>query len=146
MIEFLSTGAAPASCGGSTEAQALPLPPASLGAMSKKASRSRLARRVAAAAASTLEDLFGQTGFAGGGLRGGSWARRLNGFVLHAMRDVFGVALSGDIRVRARAKTPLDITGHLVVRGRLPGTLTLDRLELSGRLGGAHVRVRLAAA
>jgi pimeloyl-ACP methyl ester carboxylesterase len=146
MIEFVSTGATPASCGGSTEAQALPLPAASLGAKSKKASRSGLVRRVAAAAASTLEDLFGQTGFAGGGLRGGSWARRPNGFVLHAMRDVFGVALSGDITVRASAKTPLDITGHLVVRGRLAGELTLGRLELSGRLGGAHVRVRLAAA
>jgi pimeloyl-ACP methyl ester carboxylesterase len=146
MIEFLSTGAAPASCPGSKEAQALPLPAASLGPRFKNASRSRLAGRVAAAAASTLEDLFGQTSFAGGGLRGGSWARRPDGFVLHAMRDVPGVAVSGQIRVPANARSPLEISGHLVVRGRLAGELTLHTLTLSGRLGAAHVRARLAAA
>jgi hypothetical protein len=146
MIEFLSTGAAPASCPGSKEAQALPLPAGSLGARSKNASGSRLAGRAAAAAASTLEDLFGQTSFAGGGLRGGSWARRPDGFVLHAMRDVPGVALSGKISVRANATSPLEITGHLIVRGRLAGELTLHGLTLSGRLGGARVRTRLAAA
>jgi pimeloyl-ACP methyl ester carboxylesterase len=80
MIEFIAAGQAPVSCPGSSEAQALPLPPSSLGEVPAAASSSRLAGQVAAAATMTLEDLFGQTGFSGGGLRGGYWALRPDGF------------------------------------------------------------------
>ena len=93
----------------------------------------------------TLEDLFGQTNFAGGGLRGGSWALGLHGWVLHGMLDVPGVALSGSIRVGDDATSLLAISGHLSVRGRLAGELTLRGLTLSGRVGGARVQAHLAA-
>jgi pimeloyl-ACP methyl ester carboxylesterase len=145
MIEFLATGRSPASCQGSKEAQAIPLPPSSLSDVHAAASSSREAGRVAAAAAMTLEDLFGQTGFAGGGLRGGSWTLQLHGFVLHGMVDVSGVALSGTIRVEANPMGSLAITGHLTVRGRLLGELTLRGLTLRGRVGGAPVHAHLAA-
>jgi pimeloyl-ACP methyl ester carboxylesterase len=145
MIEFLATGQAPASCPGSKEAQTIPLPPSSLSEVHAAASSSREARRVAAAAAMTLEDLFGQSGFAGGGLRGGSWALQLHGFKLHGMVDVPGVALSGTIRVEASPMGSLAITAHLTVRGRLAGELTLRGRALSGRVGGALVHARLAA-
>ena len=36
---------------------------------------------------------------AGGGLRGGYWIRRAEGFALHGMVDVRGVAVSGNVRV-----------------------------------------------
>jgi pimeloyl-ACP methyl ester carboxylesterase len=146
MIAFLTAGRAPASCPAPSEAQALPLPPASLSEVPAAASSSRLAGRVAAAAAMTLEDVFGQTSFSGGGLRGGSWTQGLHGFVLHGMLDVSGVALSGSVLVGGAA-TPgsPDITAHLSVSGRLAGTLTLRGLTLSGRIGGASVQARLAA-
>jgi pimeloyl-ACP methyl ester carboxylesterase len=142
MIEFLANGDAPASCPPSSEPQALALPPPSLAQVVPAASRSRLAGRVATAAAITLEDLFGQTSFSGGGLRGGSWTRQPDGLALHGMLDVPGVALSGAIRL---ADSIGAITGHLRVRGRLSGELTLRGLRLSGRLGGARVHTRLAA-
>jgi pimeloyl-ACP methyl ester carboxylesterase len=145
MIEFLVTGQAPASCRGSSEAQAVPLPPSSLGEVHTAPSSSREAGRVAAAAAMTLEDLFGQTGFSGGGLRGGYWALRPDGLALHSMIDVPGVALSGTIRVERDTTGPLAITAHLTVRGRLAGELTLRGRTLSGRVGGALVHARLAA-
>jgi hypothetical protein len=93
----------------------------------------------------TLEDLFGQTTPWGGGLRGGDWELGANGFALHGMLDVPGVALSGSVRVGADITGSLKISGHLTVRGRLPGTLALRGLTLSGRVGGARVRARLAA-
>jgi hypothetical protein len=93
----------------------------------------------------TLEDLFGQTRPFGGGLRGGYFALQASGFVLHGMRDVPGVALSGVVNVRANFAGSLQTNGHLSVRGRLAGTLTLRWLALSGRVGGAPVRARLAA-
>jgi pimeloyl-ACP methyl ester carboxylesterase len=145
MIEFLAAGQAPASCPRSSEAQALPLPPSSLGEVPTAASSSRLAGQVAAAATMTLEDLFGQPSFSGGGLRGGYWARRPDGFALHGMIDVPGVALSGIIRVKLDRTGSLAITAHLTVRGRLAGELTLRGLTLSGRVGGALVHARLAA-
>jgi pimeloyl-ACP methyl ester carboxylesterase len=145
MIEFLAVGQPPTSCPGSSEAQALPLPPSSLGEVPAAPSSSRLAGQVAAAAAMTLEDLFGQTGFAGGGLRGGSWALQLHGFELHGMIDVPGVALSGTILGKLDRTGSLAITAHLTVRGRLAGELTLRGLTLSGRVGGALVHARLAA-
>jgi pimeloyl-ACP methyl ester carboxylesterase len=142
MIEFLASGQAPASCPPSSEAQALPLPPSSLAPLAPAASRSRLAGQVATAAAITLEDLFGQTGISGGGLCGGDWTLNARGYALHGMLDVPGVALSGAIRP---GDTVGSITGHLSVRGRLAGELTLHGLTLSGRVAGAQVHARLAA-
>jgi hypothetical protein len=145
MIEFLAAGQAPASCLASSEAQALPLPPSSLGEVPAAASSSPLAGQVAAAATMTLEDLFGQTSFSGGGLRGGYWTLQPDGFALHGMIDVPGVALSGTIRVGHDTTGPLPITAHLTVGGRLAGQLALRGLTLSGRVGGALVHARLAA-
>ncbi len=146
MIEFLASGQASASCPGTAEPQALPLPPASLGRVATAASRSRLAGRVASAAAITLEDLFGQTGLQGGGLRGGAWTIQRRGFVLRRMIDVPGVALSGPVRVRTTGSSrTLAITARLRVSGRLTGELTLHGRTLSGRLGGAVVHARLGA-
>jgi pimeloyl-ACP methyl ester carboxylesterase len=145
MIEFLATGHAPTSCPGSSEAQTLPLPPPSLGKVRAAASSSREAGRIAAAAAMTIEDLFGQTGFDGGGLRGGAWTLRPHGYLLHGMTDVPGAALSGTIRVSATKTGTLTITAHLTVHGRLTGKLTLHGLTLNGRVGGTPVHARLAA-
>jgi pimeloyl-ACP methyl ester carboxylesterase len=146
MIEFLATGHAPASCPGSSEAQTLPLPPPSLGKVRAAASSSREAGRVTAAAAMTLEDLFGQTSFDGGGLRGGDWTLRAHGYELHGMTDVPGVALSGAINVKGSPTGLLPaISGHLTVRGRLTGKLTLHGLTLTGRVGGTPVHTHLAA-
>ncbi|MGO9321659.1 MAG: alpha/beta hydrolase [Solirubrobacteraceae bacterium] len=145
MIEFLTAGQAPASCPGSSEPQALPLPPSSLSRLPAAASGSRVAGQVATAAAMTIEDLFGQTSFSGGGLRGGYWAQQPVGFVLHGMIDVPGVALSGAIHVSGSLTGLPAISGHLTVRGRLAGTLTLHGLALSGRVGGAPAHARLAA-
>jgi pimeloyl-ACP methyl ester carboxylesterase len=142
MIEFLASGQAPASCPPSSEPQALPLPPSSLAQVAPAASRSRLAGQVATATAITLEDLFGQTSFSGGGLRGGDWTRNARGFALHGMLDVPGLALSGAIRL---ADSIGAISGHLRVGGRLSGALTLRGLMLSGRVGGARLHTRLAA-
>ncbi|HYB23435.1 MAG TPA: alpha/beta fold hydrolase [Solirubrobacteraceae bacterium] len=152
MIEFLAAGHAPASCPPSSEAQALPLPPASLAQVAPAASPSRLSGRVAAAAAMTVEDMLGQKGIGGGGLRGGYWelsaiSLELSaaGFALHGMVDVPGVALSGTIRIREGAEVLPEITGHLFVRGRLAGRLTLHGRTLTGLIGGARVHARLAA-
>jgi pimeloyl-ACP methyl ester carboxylesterase len=145
MIEFLTAGQAPASCPASKEPQALALPPASLSQVRPARSRSRLAGQVAAAATMTLEDLFGQPNLSGGGLRGGDWTLRPDGFALHGMIDVPGVALSGSIRVKPGSKRSLALTAHLTVRGRLAGELTLHGLTLSGRVGGALVHTHLAA-
>jgi len=153
MVEFIASGRAPASCAPSGEPPALPLPPSSLARVTPAASRSRLAGRVASAAAITLEDLLGQTSFAGGGLRGGYWELGLGegasssiGYRLHDMRDVPGVELSGRIHLREGA-TPgeVELSGQLTVRGRLPGKLALHGRVLSGRVGGARVHAVLAA-
>jgi pimeloyl-ACP methyl ester carboxylesterase len=143
-IEFLATGRSPASCPGSSEAQAVPLPPPSLSEVHPAPSSPREPGRIAAAAALTLEDLFGQTSFGGGGLRGGSWIRQLHGFHLNEMVDVAGVALSGNVRL-VGATGGLTIAAKLTVRGLLHGELTLRGLTLSGRVGGALVHARLAA-
>jgi hypothetical protein len=92
-----------------------------------------------------FEDLFGQTGFAGGGLRGGSWALRPHGYELHGMLDVPGVALSDSIRIAGDATSQLQIIGHLTVGGRLAGGLTLRGFTLGGGVGGAQVHARLTA-
>jgi pimeloyl-ACP methyl ester carboxylesterase len=145
MIGFLATGRAPASCRGSSEPQALPLPSPSLRDVPPAASSSREAGQVATAAAMTLEDLFGQPSLSGGGLRGGYWALAPGGFVLHGMVDVPDVALSGTVSVGADVTGRLKLSAHLTVRGRLAGSLRLRGLELSGRVDGAWVRARLVA-
>ena len=145
MIEFLTTGPAPASCPGSSEPQALPLPPSSLSRVPAAASGSRVAGQVASAAAMTIEDLFGQTSFSGGGLRGGYWSEQPAGFALHGMTDVPGVALSGTIHLTGSPTGLPAISGHLTVRGRLAGTLTLHGLALNGRVDGMPVHTHLAA-
>ncbi len=152
MIAFLAAGHAPASCPPSGEAQALPLPPASLAKVAPAASRSRLSGRVADAAAMTIEDVLGQTGIDGGGLRGGYWEisgisaeLTATGDTLHGMVDVPGVKLSGTIHFRRGAEVLPELTGRLTVRGRLAGRLELHGRTLTGRVGGVRVRARLAA-
>jgi pimeloyl-ACP methyl ester carboxylesterase len=145
MIEFLTAGGAPASCPGSSEPQALPLPPSSFRQLPGATSPSRVAGQVASAVAITIEDLFGQTSFAGGGLRGGYWADKSTGLVLHGMTDVPGVAVSGTIRASSSPTGLPALSGHLSVRGALPGALTLHGRTLKGRIGGAPVHTRLAA-
>jgi hypothetical protein len=126
--------------------QALPLPPPSVGLLPAAASSSHVGGRVATAAAMTIEDLFDRTSFSGGRPRGGYWAQKPNGFVLHGMIDVPGVALSGAIHMSSGSLTgPPAISGRPTVRGRLAGTLTLHGLALSGRVGRAPVHARLAA-
>jgi pimeloyl-ACP methyl ester carboxylesterase len=142
MIEFIASGQAPASCSPSHEAQALPLPPASLAKVPAAASSSRTAGQVATAAAMTIEDLLGQTSLSGGGLRGGWWALGAHGLVLHGLIDVPDVALSGTIRL---GESVDEITARLSVAGRLRGELRLRGLTLGGSLGGARVHARLHA-
>jgi hypothetical protein len=145
-IEFLTSGAAPAGCPGSSERQALPLAPSSLEKIHVAASRSRLASQVAAAAAMTVEDVLDQPAPAGGGLRGGYWRpARTSGLSLRGVIDVPGVAVSGTVRVSADLPSHVEVTGRLSVRGRLAGHLTLHGLALAGRVGGALVHARLAA-
>ena len=103
-------------------------------------SGSALAGRVAAAAALTLEDVFGQPPPSGGGLRGGSWERR--GSVKLALRDlvdVDGVQVSGTVAVMGAD----DLAGTLQIRGRLAGRLRLRSHDLLGRLGPARVQAWL---
>ncbi len=145
MIEFLASGQAPASCPPSSEAQALALAPSSLAQVAPAASRSRVAGQVATAAAITLEDLLGQIGPSGGGLRGGDWKANARGVALHDMIDVPGVELSGTVHVNVVDFIHLHLTGRLTVRGRLTGKLALHDRTLTGRVGGARVRARLAA-
>jgi hypothetical protein len=145
MISFLATGQAPASCSPPQEplALALALPPASLDALAPAPSRSRLAGRVAAAAAITLEELLGQTNSSGGGLRGGSW--KIVGLkprlMLHHTVDVPGVILTGAIALGGT--TQPELSGHITVNGRVQGTFTLKGKTLSGVLNGARVHVQL---
>jgi hypothetical protein len=73
-----------------------------------------------------------------------SWTRRSSRFTLHGMLDVPGVALSGGIGPSADSTGSPAIDGDLVVRGRLPGELTLRGLTLSGRVGRVRVRAHLA--
>jgi hypothetical protein len=140
MIAFLTSGHAPASCPASKEPQALPLPAASLDKVQPLPSRSRLVGQVAAAAAITIEQLWGQAelSFGGGGLQGGFW--RLSGtkLIAHDLIDVRGVAISGSASLRSAS-------GHFTVHGQLNGTLTQRRQTITGHLGGTSVHVHLVA-
>ncbi len=138
MIEFIATGQAPASCAPSKEPQAQPLPPASLSRVHPARSASRLAGQTAQAAAITIEDVFGQPSFSGGGLRGGSWALRGTRMVFQDTLDVPGVALNGSINLQKH------LTGRIAVHGRARGILTLRGKTLSGRLNGTQVHVQLS--
>jgi pimeloyl-ACP methyl ester carboxylesterase len=135
MIEFLANGQAPATCAGTKEPQALPLPPASLSQLHPLPSRSRLVGQVAAAVAITLEDLYGQTGTSGGGLRGGYWRVHGGKVIVHDFVDVRGVAISGSISANGVV--------HFTVHGRLGGTLAQKGLAVTGHLGGMPVHLRL---
>jgi pimeloyl-ACP methyl ester carboxylesterase len=137
MIEFLTNGQAPATCVGTKEPQALPLPPASLSQLHPLPSRSRLVGQVAAAVAITLEDLYGQTGTSGGGLCGGYWRVRGGKAIVHDFVDVRGVAISGSISANG--------VEHFTVHGQLNGTLTQKGLAVTGHLGGMPVHLRLVA-
>jgi pimeloyl-ACP methyl ester carboxylesterase len=137
MIAFLTSGHAPASCPASTQPQALPLPPTSLDKVQPLPSHSRLVGRVAAAAAITLEEMWGQIELlSGGGIQGGFW--RLSGtkLVAHDLVDVRGVAISGSASLRSAV-------GHFTVHGHLNGTLTQRKLTVTGRLGGTPVHMHL---
>ncbi len=137
MIAFLTSGQAPASCPASKEPQALPLPPASLDNVQPLPSHSRLVGRVAAAAAITLEELWGQIELtSGGGLQGGFW--RLSGteLIAHDLVDVRGVAISGSASLRSGV-------AHFIVHGQLNGNLTQRGVTVTGRLGGTSVHMHL---
>ncbi len=139
-IAFLGSGIVAGPCPTPSVPQAVPLPPASLGAVRPAHSRSALAGRVAAAAALTLEDVFGQPPPNGGGLRGGSWERRGPAkLALHGLMDVGGVRVSGTVAVMGAD----DLVGTLQIRGRLAGTLRLRGHNLSGRLGAVRVQAWL---
>jgi pimeloyl-ACP methyl ester carboxylesterase len=139
MIAFLTSGHAPASCPASKEPQALPLPPVSLERVQPLPSHSRLVGQVAAAAAITLEELWGQMElFSGGGMQGGFW--RLSGtkLIAHDLVDVRGVAISGS------ASLPSAVA-HFTVHGQLNGTLTQRKQTVTGRLGGTPIHMHLVA-
>jgi pimeloyl-ACP methyl ester carboxylesterase len=138
MIVFLTNGDPPSSCPASKAPQAIPLPAASLDMVLPLPSYSRLVGRVAAAAAITLEQLWGQTGSSGGGLQGGFW--RLSGtkLIVHGLVDVRGVAISGSISLRSAV-------AHFTVHGQVNGTLTQRHLTVTGRLDGMPVHMHLVA-
>jgi pimeloyl-ACP methyl ester carboxylesterase len=143
MVQFLTAGSAPSSCPSSSEAQALPLPPTSLSA-TRATSRAQLAGRAAAASASALEYLFGQTIASSGGLAGGYWSFTPHGLALHRLSDTAGVTLSGTIHTSGTSLAPI-ASARLRVGGRISGELTLHGLSLTGNLAGVPVHVQLQA-
>jgi pimeloyl-ACP methyl ester carboxylesterase len=138
MIEFLATGKAPATCLGSKEPQTLPLPPRTLGEVPPLRSRPGLVGRAAAAAAITLEDLYGQPSISGGGLQGGFWRAHGRSVLVHDLVDVRGITISGSIPLGGG-------TANFTVHGALSGSLTQKGLSLTGRLGGVPVHLHLVA-
>lgn len=144
MIQFLAAGTAPASCPGSSEAQAVALPPSSLSDLPPAASRARLSSTVVAAVASALEYLFGQTVTSGTGLAGGDWNITPHGLVLHRLSDTTGVTLSGTIHFSGTTLA-LNDNARLHVGGRISGQLTLHGLTLAGNLARTPVHTRLGA-
>ena len=87
----------------------------------------------------------GQGGDFADRLRGGDWKANARGVALHDMIDVPGVELSGTVHIKVVDFIQLHLTGRLTVRGRLAGKLALHDRTLTGRVGGAQVRARLAA-
>jgi pimeloyl-ACP methyl ester carboxylesterase len=139
MIAFLTSGHAPASCRPSKERQALPLPPASLAETRPPRSHSELVGRVAAAAAITLEYLWGEVEVgSGGGLQGGYWRRHGAKLTVHELTDVRGVTISGSASLQ-------NGSAHFTVHGRLSGTLAQKDTTVTGRLGGTLVHIHLTA-
>jgi pimeloyl-ACP methyl ester carboxylesterase len=134
MITFLSGGQPPSVCAPPPGPTALPLPPASLAAVRPARSSDRLAGRAAAAAALTIGELLEPPGVAGGGLKGGSWKLHEANLVLRRMVDVDGVSVSGTISGLLGSPH-----GHVVLGGRVHGTLRLAGFTLTGRLDGARV-------
>ncbi len=123
--------------------------------------RARTARAAAAAAADVQARWYGMYGYAGVGLRGGTFRWSGGSFSaphpvvrwqLDAVRVVRGVAVSGTIRWHRRTG---DVTARLRVSGRgaSPGRLLLrwndgeqrPVAHVSGRLAGQPVRFRFAA-
>lgn len=95
--------------------------------------------RVAAAAAITLEELWGQIELSsGGGMQGGFW--RLSGtkLIAHDLVDVRGVAISGSASLRSKV-------AHFTVHGQLNGPLTQRKQTVTGRLGGTPIHMHLVA-
>ncbi len=140
MIQFLTAGSAPSSCPGSSEAQAVALPPASV----NDVPRAKLAGKVADATASALEYLFGQTVTPSAGLLGGYCSISEHGLVLHSLSDTAGVVLGGTIHLSGTAAAPID-SARLRIGGRTSGELTLHGHLLAGSLAGTSVHVRLEA-
>jgi pimeloyl-ACP methyl ester carboxylesterase len=138
MIAFLTSGHAPASCPASKEPQAIPLPPPSLDKVQPLPSRSRLVGQVAAAAAITIENLWGQIELSsgGGGIQGGYWRLSRTKLTAHHLVDVRGVAISGSASLRSGV-------AHFTVHGQLNGTLTQRGVTVTGRLGGMSVHMHL---
>ena len=131
-IAFLGSGTVPGPCPTPSVPQAVPLPPASLGAVHPARSSSAFAGRVAAAVALTLEDVFGQPPPSGGGLRGGSWERRGSTKVaLRDLVDVDGVQVSGTVTVMGAD----DLVGTLQIR-RTPRRKAAPAGPRSGRPAG----------
>ncbi len=117
----------------------------------------RRVRRVSAAVATTVGDLFprwfAMYGGEGRGLRGGRFTTTgLNrvGFTLHRLRFVNDLAVSGRVRwVRASGAATAEVTFRGAARGHLTLTWnTLDRrgqATARGRIGGEPVRLRITA-
>ncbi len=139
MLAFLTSGHAPASCPGLKEPQAIPLPPASLTEVRPLPSRSRMVGRVAAAAAITLENLWGQIErVSGGGMQGGSWRLSGSKLIVRDLVDVRGVVISGTASLQSAV-------AHFTVHGQLNGTLTQRKHTVTGRIDGTAVHIHLVA-
>jgi hypothetical protein len=129
-----------------TEVPALEVPPTSLRRLAPVDGVPGVRGRTIAALDVTLDDLTFALSpavgspLAGGGLRGGTFRLRRASIVLHALRVVPGVQVSGVLPRRGTAR--LRIAGGAAADGRLrvagDGTVR-------GRLGGRRVRGRLRA-
>lgn len=136
MIEFLSAAGAPSSCPAPTTPQVLPPPPTSLSQLARAHSRSTLAGRGATAAALTIAEILAQPQPSGGGLQGGSYHLAGTRVIFKHLSDIPDISLTGSLDLS-------DLTGRLVIQGRVHGALRLKGSTLTGRLDGAAVKTRL---